>query len=301
MGYLIYFILILFACQVWAQTVAVSELDCKADSAAKVVSLQGQLFVDKQNHGQWQALGLEASICEGSRIHLDQNSRASLLLPDNIILRLDSGTVLTLNSISKTKPTILDMLKGFVHFISRTPRHMQITTPIANAGPEGTEFALQADEASSSVWVFEGIVNFFNDQGALHLKPGETALAESQKAPQTRLDIKPLDAVNWALYYPALLPFNAKDNGQTTAMQKVIDAFRHGYSDMALSDLSALSSAKQNPNYHKLRAAIYLSLGRIEQANQDISALQAENPQDPDAFSLIVSASIESKSKGGSV
>ncbi len=85
--------------------------------------------------GQWQLVDQTQPLCEGTRIKVGVNSRASLLLPNNILLRLDEGTVLTLKGIAANEPTLLDLLKGFIHFLSRTPTRLEITTPIANAGP----------------------------------------------------------------------------------------------------------------------------------------------------------------------
>lgn len=177
---------------------------CDGKPSSKVVSLQGSMSYDPAGSGNWQPVQLDDELCEGGRVRVEAYSRASLLLPSAIVLRLEEGTVLSLNGLSREQPTVLDLMKGFVHFISRTPKQLKITSPIANAGPEGTEFAMQVDDQQSALWVYEGAVRYYNDQGSMHLEPGQAAQAMPGQAPKAYLTIKPEDAVAWALYYPPL-------------------------------------------------------------------------------------------------
>jgi hypothetical protein len=128
-------LLLLFLPICWSRAVFAQQ-NCEESHAAKLVSLQGRLFFDPSSKGQWQGAQLDDNLCEGGRIRVDNYSRAIILLPSGIILRLHEGTVLSLNAIAANQSPLLDMLKGFVHFISRTPKRLSIITPIANAGPE---------------------------------------------------------------------------------------------------------------------------------------------------------------------
>ncbi|WP_051300120.1 tetratricopeptide repeat protein [Methylobacter luteus] len=285
MHYLLALLLFLFASESRSEG-EVADKDCNNKPAAKLVSLQGNVFFDPDNRGHWQAAQLNETICEGSRVRVASFSRASLLLPDNIVLRLDEGTVLSLNGIAPDKPTLLNMLKGFVNFISRTPRHLQINTPIANAGPEGTEFAISADEAKSSLWVYEGKVRFFNAQGSIRLEPGQGAQAYRGQAPQAQIDIRPQDAVAWALYYPPLLPYPDAGTDIDASLRTAIRDFRQGRTDAALARLDALPPEQRTAYFYKIRGAIRLTVGRVELARQDIQALLAGNPNDAEALAL---------------
>lgn len=276
-------VLILFASPSWAEPEN-SGSQCSADNAAKLVSLQGRLVFDPEGRGDWQEAHLEQTFCEGSRIRVEDYSRASLLLPNGITLRLNEGTVLSLNGIAASQPALLDMVKGFVHFISRTPKQLKITTPIANAGPEGTEFALNVDSGQASLWVYEGAVKFFNDQGNVRLTSGQGAQVRAGQAPVNRLDIKPENAVNWALYYPPLLPPAGSESNAEIA--KASGEFRHGRNDAALAILDSLPAAMQTAFFLKTRAAILLSIGRVESALADIRRLQDAYPDDGDALAL---------------
>ena len=267
-------------------TICIASKNCAIDSVSKLVSLEGKLFFDADGKGNWQAAHLNDTVCEGARVRVEPYSRASLLLPNGIVLRLDEGTVLLLNDIAPHKPTLLGLLKGFVYFISRTPRHLEITTPIANAGPEGTEFAMSVDGDKASLWVYEGAVKFFNSQGSLHLKPGDGALALIGQAPQAYIGIRPQDAVNWALYYPPLLPYPEASALVDADIRAAINDFRQGHVNEALLRLDALPIGKQSRYFFKVRGAIRLTAGRVKLALQDIHVLQTNNPNDAEALAL---------------
>lgn len=285
MRHLVICFMVLFAPMCWAETDATAA-SCSEEKAARLVSLQGTLFYDPGAKGQWQPGQLEQILCEGSRIKIEANSRASLLLPNGITLRLAEGTVLTLNGIAPSQPTLLDLVKGFVHFISRTPKQLQITTPIANAGPEGTEFALRADDASVDLWVYEGAVRFFNTYGDIHLKAGEAGQTLLGQAPRAQIDLKPADAVNWALYYPPLLPYFEPDSAIAPDLRAAIQQYRQGRVDVALAALERISQSHNSPEFLKVRAAIRLTAGQSQLALQDIQALRANNTNDAEASAL---------------
>jgi Tfp pilus assembly protein PilF len=285
MRYLVVPLLVLFAPLCLAEA-NITGKNCTNKYGAKLVSLQGKLFFDPDSKGHWQLAQLNETICEGSRVRVEPYSRASLLLSNGIILRLDAGTVLSLNSIAPNKPTLLDLLKGFVHFISRTPRRLEISSPIANAGPEGTEFAMSVDESKASLWVYEGGVKFFNNKGSIHLNPGQGAQAHLGQAPQAKIDINPQDAVNWALYYPPVLPYPDAATVIDSDVRKAIQDFRQGHVDVALTQLDALSAEQQTPYFHKVRGAMRLTAGQDKLALQDIQALLTTNPNDAEALAL---------------
>jgi Flp pilus assembly protein TadD len=285
MHYLLVFILVLLAPLCWAETVIVDE-SCNDKYGAKLVSLQGKLLYDPNRKGHWQSARLQQMICEGSGIKVEANSRASIRLASGVVLRLHEGTYATLDTISPDNPTFLHLFKGFIHFISRTPRLLKISTPIANAGPEGTEFAMSVDDTKASLWVYEGGVKFFNDKGSIHLSPGQGAQASLGQAPQARIDIKPQDAVNWALYYPPVLPYPQATDAIEPDIRSAIQDYRQGRIDLALERLDGLSQTKQTPYFYKVRAALRLSAGQDQRALQDIQAILSQNPNDAEALAL---------------
>lgn len=262
---------------------------CDEQHGAKLVSLQGQLFYDPGQNGAWQEAGLNDLLCEGARLRVAQYSRASLTLPGGVTLRLDEGTVLSLNGIAGSDATLLDLLKGFIHFISRTPKQLTITTPIANAGPEGTEFALGVDQQTASLSVTEGSVKFFNQYGNLHLRAGESAGAQSGSSPSMRIDLKPQDAVQWALYYPPLIPeFSQHSNG----LLPILQLYRQGRINLALEQLTKIPADPSATDFIKLRSSLLMIAGRIELTTADIDRLLSMNANDAHALALSAVAAL---------
>lgn len=285
MRFAIFPLLVLFASLNWTED-AVADENCNHKQGARLVSLQGKVFFDSEGHGQWQPAQLDQFICEGSRVSVETYSRASLALSNGVVLRLDAGTVLSLNAISPSASTLLDLAKGFIHFISRTPKHLEITSPIANAGPEGTEFAMHVNGAVASLWVYEGGVRFFNQQGSVRLKPGQGAQALSGQAPRAQIDVTPQDAVNWALYYPPILPYPDASATITSELRTAMDEFRRGRVDDALFRFDALPPEQHTAYFFKVRGAMRLTAGRVALADEDIRALLTNNPNDADALAL---------------
>jgi tetratricopeptide (TPR) repeat protein len=259
---------------------------CPQEATATVISLQGNASFDPEGKGSWHDAQLNEKLCEGGRVWVKPNSRASLSLPGNDVLRLNENTVITLKAISPNKASLLDIVKGFIHFIARKPKEVKIESGIANAAPLGTEFAFSVDESKAGLWVYEGSVKFYNQQGSLNLKPGETAEAYLGKAPQMRIDIKPQDAVNWALYYPPLLPYSDDLKETNPDISAAIKDFHKGRIDLALQRLDAILPTQQTPHFYKVRGAMRLIVGQVEEARQDIRALLANKPNDADALAL---------------
>ena len=290
------FLFLVLICSI-CQAANVAELGCTEHTGAKLVSLQGTLSFDTGHTGHWQTAELNQIFCEGSRLRVGAYSRASITLPNDITLRLDADTFLALNGINGDKPTLLDLLKGFVHFISRTPKQLSITTPIANAGPEGTEFALTVNDSNTTLWVYEGAVRLFNQQGSLRLKPGESAIAELGQAPKNKIDLKPTDAVNWAMYYPPLLPRLTDESTFDLDLQQAINAYHKGNIDQALLALDKISPERQSQLFFSIRATIRLVAGRVTLAKQDIQQLLQLNPEQPNALALLAILAITNNDK----
>ncbi len=285
MRYLIVFSLLSVSAYAWSEDTG-SVKTCNGKYGAEVVSVQGKLFSNLKAKNDWQEVRLNDVICEGSRVKVENNSRATLTLSNGITLRLDKDTIISLQQVQPDSPVWLKQFKGFLHTISRTPKRLTIETPIANAGPEGTEFAMSVDDNKASLWVYEGGVKFFNGKGEVKLKPGESAQAQLGQAPKATIDLKPEDAVNWALYYPPVLPYPDASAAIDSDLHQIIQDYRQGKVDAALKRLDSLPIDKQTSDFHKVRAAIRLSTGQDELALQDIQELLTRNPNDADALAL---------------
>ncbi|WP_126454698.1 FecR domain-containing protein [Sulfuriflexus mobilis] len=236
---------------IWLLWPTLAHAESCQQGVAKAVSVQGtvELRVAAATGATWQAVNLGDSFCQNDVVRVGSNSRAALVLNNDTILRLDQHSTITFTNLSLEQPSSLDLKAGIAHFISRVKQAFKIVTPFVNASIEGTEFVVAVQAGQAEVTVFEGVVRATNDQGELVLNPGQTALALKGTAPVLKLHVRPRDAVQWALYYPAIV-----DAGQPQA---------------------AINQAAQQ-----------LATGRVSEAQQGLSTLLDKQPQHTEALAL---------------
>ncbi|MGH8611116.1 MAG: FecR family protein [Gammaproteobacteria bacterium] len=234
--------------------------------AAKVVSIEGRVEVSRIGEPSWVPARLDQTFCPGDRVRIESRSRAAVLLSNQTVLRLDEGTALTFTQVKPAEPSLLELLQGAIHFISRTPAQLQINTPFVAAGLEGTEFVLRVNEKETQLWVFEGRVRFANAQGSLTLSGGEAAAAQAGRAPQRRVVVRPREAVQWALYYPPLIDYRLSSYPSGPGAQGIREAltfYRHDDLASAFASLDKVPDAARAASYYTLRAGLLLNVGRV--------------------------------------
>ncbi len=236
--------------------------DC-SDWVARSVSLQGQAelrVIKTSGPASWQALTGNTTFCRDDVVRVGNNSRLTLTLKNDTILRLDQNTTVTFSNIAPDAPSTLNLMEGIAHFISRVKRAFRVITPFVDAGIEGTEFVVAVLPNQAEVTVFEGQVAVTNEYGKLTLTDGQSAVAEKGQAPVLKIDIKPRNAVHWALYYPAILQADTQQPD-----------------DLDTADNSGLLNR---------RAALYLSVGRADQASKDLEQSLKLTPANSEALAL---------------
>ncbi len=122
----------------------------------------------------------------GDAVRLGPLSRAAIALRDGGVLRLDQNTTITFTPPAVSVSTWVELLTGAVHFFSRTPRGLRITTPFVNGTVEGTEFLVEVDPVEARITVWEGRVLAENAQGSLALASGQSAAARAGQPPMLR-------------------------------------------------------------------------------------------------------------------
>jgi tetratricopeptide (TPR) repeat protein len=140
-----------------------------------------------------------------------ERSRSSILLVTGGIIRLDENTTLTFNGVEKEKTSLIELIRGIAHFFSRWPRSLNVHTPFVNGTVEGTEFLVKVDDDATFISIFEGKVAAANKAGSLTLTSGQSATAKKDQAPTLQIVVRPRDAVQWALYYPQIIPLKQED------------------------------------------------------------------------------------------
>jgi len=232
--------------------------DCD-EQAARLVSVEGRVEVQRLQSGVWEQAHLDDVVCLGERVRARAYSRAALLLPNQTQLRLDENTTLTFAPPQDEKKTWLEIFEGLIHVIVRDPHALRVITPFANAAVEGTEFTVAVVDEQTSLTVLEGTVAVENDAGRALVNKNQAASMQDGQLPVARVEVSPLDAVQWALYVPPLF-------GEAVAP----DA-----EDVA-----------EDTNFYLQRAASRLSVGRFAAARSDIARADALQPDSADALAL---------------
>jgi tetratricopeptide (TPR) repeat protein len=168
------------------------------------------------------------------------------------------------------KTSLIDLLKGAAFFFSRVSRNLEVRTATVNAGVEGTEFFIHAEEGKTELSTFEGKVLASNAAGSLAVATGQSAVAEAGKAPVYRVVVRPRDAVQWALYYPPVIDFRP----------------------------AGLKEESNDPHFYTYRASQLLSVGRVDEANADIGRALGLDPKNSDALALRSIIAVTQNEKG---
>ncbi len=251
--------------------------------AAQAVSVQGTAEMQRAASG-WRPLSPGDRLCDGDRVRVLRNARAVLLLADQTSLALDQNTTVTLGRLRKDASSWLEVLRGALYFLSRTPEALRVRTAFVNAAIEGTEFAVRVDDGSTRVFVLEGVVALTNPLGELRLAANESAVALAGAAPRPLLAVRPRDAVRWALHYPPII--DLRPERLPASAGAVLDAYRRDDVDAALRLLADLPAAQRSAQVRVLEAGLLLSVGRVVEAEAAITTALREDPRNAGALAL---------------
>jgi len=276
----------------FAWIVAARAAEPCAPAFARVVSVQGNVELRRAG-ANWQAAELNATLCAGDMVRVHQRSRTALLLSNETTLRLDQGTVLSMTAPDRENATLLDLVSGGMHVITRAPKPFRVKTPFVNANVEGTEFAVRVDESKANIVVYEGHVIAENDAGSVALASGETALARRTAAPRKEVVFRPRDAVTWTLYFPTIFDYQYRLGAGTartpgeSARQRSIDLYRSGKLADALAALDNVADTDADSTFLTYRAGLLLVVGRLDDAKPEIERALRHDPNSVDAYSLL--------------
>src|ERR1043165_4461828 len=213
----------------------------------------------------------------GDQLRTGENSRAGLRLPNyKATLILDGNSHFLVPSERKEK-SAFELLKGRLFNFHRGPGDEQrFKTPTVSAVVRGTDFALKVEpDGTTTVSMLAGEVRLENALGSLGLQSGEEGIARPGDVPRRTAVITTLDAIQWCLYYPAVL--DAKElplrDGETAALKSSLSAYAEGDLSHALAALpSEWRSGSASEQLYG--AAVLLSVGNIDAARPVVTSLE---------------------------
>ena len=259
---------------------------------ATLTSTEGLVEVRTSPNNNWHTAQTGDVFCPGHTLRTGNNSRAALELSNHTQVRMSAHTTLTVTGPREEQGFWAELINGVSHFISRVPRTLKVKTPYVNAGVEGTEFLVKADNNESTIIVYEGTVSARNNAGTVMLNSGMAATAKSGQAPVITSLAQPRDAVQWALYYPPVIQFNQNDfadvaeNAWQSHVAKSIDAYQQGRLADAIKALEQITQDVQDPRFYNYRASLHLATGQAERAQADLQQALTTQPNNSDALAL---------------
>ena len=260
-----------------------------APAIGRVVSLQGKVDVQRGGTRDWLRIArLDTPVCTGDRVRTAPLSRAAFFLQPETLIRVDQNTTIAVGH--TTTEVVVEFFQddvaqearevqscGTGYFITRFPKkRFRVSTPHVNAGVEGTEFEVKVRCESTELTVVEGDVRSQATPALREevLSAGQMLVAGRATPLAVTTVIRPVDAVQWALYYPPLSDAKAEADiasaeqcrvlprpaAQSCFTQRAETLLRLGRSDEALrsvGDTLALESANSDAN--ALRAIIQIA------------------------------------------
>ena len=250
------------------------------DVMARIVSVQGEVSLLPAGTADWIQIATEQDIKVGWGLRTGPNSRARVRLRDQSVITVGPSTSMQFGQ--KQKRFLTRVLQGIISFFHRDePGELEVESPEVAAVIYGTEFVFAvAPDGVSTMTLYDGRVEM---TGGLVLTNGEVAVATRGQPPHktASITLNNLQAVQWCLYYPAILDLDELGSGfpVNPPLQASVAQYRSGDLLGALNQCPAnWQPATQEERVY--RAALMLSVGNVAGAEALMAQVQA-NPRPP--------------------
>jgi tetratricopeptide (TPR) repeat protein len=293
--HLILLVVCLFGSARWAEPAGAADGCISPDRPVGwIVSVQGRVEVRSDPGASWRLARPDETLCSRAVLQVGDRSRARIALA-NAPVSLDQNTTLHLVGepelvrAAEDEPALIRLLQGALYVFSRAPHALTVRTPFVDAGIEGTEFLVRVEAGQAQVSVFEGVVAARNPYGEVRVGSGQSVVAEAGKAPVPVVVARPRDAVAWALHYPSVLPPLTDPEAAADlpeAVQEALLIAGRGDLAQAFARLDRMPEVERGAQFHLHRAALLLSVGRVDEARADIDGALLQDPAAGLAYAL---------------
>ncbi|MHC1790012.1 tetratricopeptide repeat protein [Solidesulfovibrio sp.] len=194
-----------------------------AAPVGQLVAVQGSVSLRPAGGSQWRPAAAGSTLFAGDSLSTGPAAKAAVLCADESQIKLNENTVLVLKAAAPSArlsggglvpaaagtaaASLYAVPKGEVWLKNEAERfRFELSTPALTAAIRGTEFVVRvAPDGLSSVALLRGALTLFNAQGELALGAGEIGSARPGQAPTKQVLVNPAHAVQWTLYYPAVV------------------------------------------------------------------------------------------------
>lgn len=133
---------------------------------------------------QWQRVERGQELKQGDLIRTNPTGTLALLFADRTQVRLGPNATMAVNAVARGAPSQVTLSAGKAW--GRSPSgqtNLSVRTPSATAAIRGTEWAISADEDTTTLEVFDGQVELSNEFGSIQVNSGEAARVRRGQAP----------------------------------------------------------------------------------------------------------------------
>lgn len=249
--------------------------------ASLVIEVAGTVEYRPLGANKWAGATNGLALHSGDRLRTRAASRAAVQFSDRSVVRLSEETTLEIQPPRRAEKRRFRLPSGSLFFFNREkPADLEFETPVVSGAIRGTEFLLEAAalDGATRLALLDGRVELAAASATVALESGEQARVEPGQAPVKSPLLEVTRLVQWALYYPAVvdpddLPLAPEDR---VALAGVLGAYRSGdliAAQGALADLPPGGAGRE-----LLRAALELSVGRVELAEARLAAADPDAP-----------------------
>jgi tetratricopeptide (TPR) repeat protein len=259
----------------WAEPASAQTSD-----AIRIVELSGK--VEILPHGATNGVFTQTNqdLHPLDRVRTHANSSVGILLSDQSVLRLGAmSEAEILPPDTADADHRLKLIQGILSFFHRDkPARVHVIASGGVAGIKGTEFVMAVGWTNgieqTTLSVSDGEVSFSNAAITLILTNGQQAVGEPGQAPHRTAGFIANNLLQWCFYYPGVLDLNdlPLTSEETNILGESLIAYRVGDLLAALAKFPDMRQPGSDAEriYH---AALLLSVGQVEQAEANLSAL----------------------------
>ena len=178
----------------WTWTKGATTDPTAALAAATVLSCEGDVAARAPGATQW------AAVAAGQRLPLGTKLKTADRASAQIQFHERARVMVSGSSVAQVADAGLVVQSGRVFaWVEKTGSRFCIATPHAAARVRGTRFNVDCRAGDATVLsVVDGLVEFGNDSGIVHVAANMQSVAAPHQEPATPLAVDPLAAVSWA-------------------------------------------------------------------------------------------------------
>lgn len=258
----------------------------------EIIEIEGAAEISFKD-GPWQPAKTNTEIKPGDRLRTAEFSRATVKGVDGALHRLGEMTTMRFGSAAADEDEEeFSLLDGFLYFFSRKPvDDRAFSTELVTAAIKGTEFILIADrENGDTLHMIEGEVELATRSSTASLASGAVAKADPAGTIATYQGVRFGGPIAWFAHYPAvLIPEELQiEADPSSPLGQSLARYRSGNLAEAVRLLQT-PAANPQPNEAAYRAALAISVGRAEEAEDLLQRASARFPAVAAALRQLVS------------